>query len=40
MANSDQNKDLFELNPELEVKLKNARKIARELGLIGKFEFS
>jgi len=40
MDKPDQDKDLFELYPELQVKLDEFRMLARKAGLIGKFEFS
>jgi hypothetical protein len=40
MENRYQDKTLFELDPDLKVKLDKAKGQARKLGLIGKFEFS
>ncbi len=36
----DQEKDLFELRPDLKVKLEQLRRMIKELGLMGKVEFS
>ncbi len=36
----NEDKDLFELYPELEIKLRDLREHAKRLGLVGKFEFS
>ncbi len=40
MPAADQDKTLFELNPELEQKLFRLRELAKQLGLQGKFEFT
>ncbi len=40
MDKPDQDKTLFELNPELEQKLFRLRELLRAKGLLGKFEFS
>jgi hypothetical protein len=40
MRKSDKNKTLWELDPELKVKLDKAKALVRELGLMDKFEFS
>ncbi len=40
MDKTDQDKTLFELNPELEQKLLRLRELVRRLGLQGKFEFT
>lgn len=40
MDKPDQDKTLWELDPELKVKLEEARAMTRKLGLMGKMEFS
>lgn len=37
---ADQDKTLFELYPELELKLIRVRELAERLGLLGKIEFT
>jgi hypothetical protein len=40
MEKSSRDQKFFEAHPELEVKLRELRKMARELGLLGKIKFS